>query len=79
MPTTRPTIVSSRVTGLSRVLTVCGIDGLGHAYRADFPVERERRGLVVLFEVFWYSKTFSGTVQEGQPVPASPGGQPFSC
>jgi len=80
VPTAPPTILSSRVQGPSRVLTVCGTTGTGKTYRADFPVERSRQNQTyALLEVFWYSKTFSGTVPDGQPAQVSPGQQAFSC
>jgi len=80
VPTTPPALVHSRVLGRSRVLTVCGVDGQGHSYRADFPVERSANGsLLVGLEVFWDSKTYSGNRADGEPVQVTPGPQKFSC
>lgn len=80
VPPTPPTVIGSLLRGPSRVLTVCGVDGRGVTYRADFPVERNASGeLDAVLEVFWDSKTYSGTVPDGQPIPVTPGPQQFSC
>lgn len=80
VPPQPPQVVAAWRTDDLRVLTVCGVDGRGDTYRADFPVRRERDGsLAALLDVFWDSKTFSGSVSDGQHVSASPGTQQFSC
>lgn len=81
VPAQEPQIVDSWVTGDTRVLTVCGVDGRGETYRADFPVQRDTNSssVIALLDVFWDSKTYSGNKADGVPVPVSPGPQQFSC
>ena len=80
VPSEPPQVVESWTTGKTRVLTVCGVDGVGHTYRADFPVRYGTEGpLITVLDVFWNSKTYSGQKAPGDPVIASPRPQKFSC
>ena len=80
VPSEAPQVVKSWTTGQTRVLTVCGVDGVGHTYRADFPVEKNTRGTVTpILDVFWNSKTYSGNQADGEPVVVSPRPQRLSC
>lgn len=79
VPTDPPKVVESRDDGPLRILTVCGVDGLGKTYRADFPVQRDRGRLLAILDVFWDSKT-SNNQPPGEPIHASPRPQAsFSC
>lgn len=63
VPTAAPVVVDASRTegGFVRVLVVCGRDRGGHAYRSDFPVERDESGAVrASIPVFWAGTTFSG-------------------
>ncbi len=61
VPTSPPTIQRGRVQDRIQILTVCGTDGRGMPYKADFPVTRDDGRLVAMLDVFWYSTTFSGS------------------
>lgn len=79
VPRHAPQVVESWISGATRVLTVCGVDGHGKTYRTDFPVESSPTGsLLPTLEVFWDSKTYS-TKAPGEPILASPRAQKFSC
>lgn len=79
VPAEAPRILESWATSSAHVLTVCGIDGQGKSYRSDFPVERGGGRLRAILDVFWDSKTYSGSRVDGDRVRASPGPQQFSC
>ena len=72
VPTAPPQVLGARTTDTAVVLSVCGSDGRGRAYRSDFPVVRSDGVLRPLLDVFWTGSTYSGTKPDGQPVDATP-------
>ena len=71
VPTAPPKVIGTRADGSTRVLTVCGVDGFGRRYYADFPVERAQGWLQPIYDVFWDSKTFH-MQRPGETIHASP-------
>jgi hypothetical protein len=67
VPPGMPTILSSRVDGPFRVLTVCGTDGLSRPYQSDLPVRTLHGRPSTALTVFWVSKMFKGS-GDGQPI-----------
>lgn len=51
---------------------MCGNDGLGNPYTADFVVENGGDSNKVPLPVFWGGRTFSGSYEEGEE-PAAEG------
>ena len=80
VPAAAPQVLGARTTDNALVLSVCGSDGRGRAYRSDFPVVRSDGQLRPLLDVFWTSSTYSGTKPDGERVNVTPRGpHPTGC
>lgn len=83
VPPSAPRVLRTRSEEDLLALRVCGTDGVGRPYQADFVVERRASSLTVPLPVFWAGRTYSRTYKEGeapplaQPRPSSP--EPAGC
>lgn len=86
IPPGPPHVLLSRESPpFTRVLVVCGRDGLGRPYRSDFPVSRPAAKLEAWLTVFWANTRYDGYKPEG-PVtitgsnpPTAPASNPPEC
>ena len=82
VPSQAPKVLDARTEEDLIALRVCGDDGLGKPYTADFVVENGGESSKVPLPVFWGGRTFSGSYKEGEE-PAAEGSrqaqQPAGC
>jgi hypothetical protein len=76
VPSAPPKVLEARPDDDLIALRVCGTDGLGRAYLADFVVEEQGDSLKVPLPVFWGGRTFSGTYEESKEPPAEAAASP---
>lgn len=73
VPTRPPHLLGMREDLGSRVLVLCGRDGLGRPYRMELPVFTYRDGGVhPIAGPFWQTQRFHGTFTESKPFPVPP-------
>jgi hypothetical protein len=66
VPSVAPKVLDARTENDLIALRVCGNDGLGRPYTADFVVESGGDSQKVPLPVFWGGRTFSGSYEEGE-------------
>lgn len=76
VPSEVPKVVEARPDDDLIALRVCGTDGLGRPYQADFVVEDRGDSLKLPLPVFWGGRTFSGTHEEGKEPAAEAAEKP---